>query len=130
MKLRCTTNSLRLRVRKSDLDTLQKEGSIAEHLVFAPQTSFRFSLHITQGFTEVKAIFEDQEIRVHLPEQQAQAWINSNQVGIQTTQVINEAQEALSILIEKDFPCDDRPNEDKKDTFWELAQEDGKSEVC
>ncbi len=130
MKLRCTTNSLRLRVRKSDLDILQKEGSIAEHLNFTPQVSFRFSLHIHPECTEVQAIFEDQEIRIYLPEQQAQAWINSTQVGIQTTQTTGKNSEVLDILIEKDFPCDDRPNEDKKDTFWELAQEKGKSEAC
>ena len=128
MKLRCTNNSLRLRVRKSDLDTLQQEGIIAESLTFAPQIHFRFSLKISPDLAEVKAIFENNEIRVLLPIQQAQTWINTNQVGIQVTQPVDS--EALDILIEKDFPCDDRPNEDKNDTFWELSQKEGKSEIC
>ena len=128
MKLRCTDNSLRLRVRKSDLDTLQQEGVIAESLTFGPQTHFRFSLKISQDLAEVKAIFENNEISVLLPAQQAQTWINSNQVGIEITQPANS--ESLDILIEKDFPCDDRPNEDKNDTFWELVKEKDKTNAC
>lgn len=130
MKLRCTTNSIRLRVRKSDLDRLQKESIISESLTFANQIHLRFSLKIDEKLTEVTAYFENNEIIVHLPSQQAQTWINSNQVGIEATNSSGESQEPLDILIEKDFPCDDRANEDKSDTFWELAHEKGKSEVC
>lgn len=130
MKLRCTTNSLRLRVKKSDLETLQKEGTISESLVFANQIQLRFSLKIDEKQTQVTAFFENNEISVHLPGSEANDWINSNQVGIQTTQPSTKNEEPLDILIEKDFPCDDRANEDKSDTFWELANEKGKSEVC
>ena len=130
MKLRCTTNSLRLRVRKSDLEILQKDGTISESLVFANQIQLRFSLKIDERQTQVTAFFENNEISVHLPDSEANDWINSNQVGIQATNPTTENQEPLDILIEKDFPCDDRANEDKSDTFWELANEKGKSEVC
>ncbi|OJJ15884.1 hypothetical protein BKI52_36810 [marine bacterium AO1-C] len=130
MKLRCTNNSLRLRVRKSDLEILQQKGSISESLTFGPQIHFRFSLKIAQDLAEVQARFENNEMSVYLPVQQAEIWINSNQVGIQTTSSATPDSEALDILIEKDFPCDDRPNEDKNDTFWELANKEGKSEIC
>ena len=126
MKLRCTENSIRLRLRKSDIEKLAVEKSIAESIHFGIGNSFifRLSIRTTEG---PKASFEKGSLEVELPEELAHTWINSQQVGIEHDQVIDN-QTNIHLLIEKDFPCKDRVDEDKSDTFQELVP--GDEQAC
>ena len=120
MKLRCTTNSIRIRVRKSDLKVLEQEGQLWDRVQFSPQEIFLFGLQIDHESESVIASFEDKKMLLLLPAHTASSWIQSNQVGIEV-HMENGADTPLHILIEKDFPCAHRPTEDKADTFTELA---------
>ncbi len=122
MKLRCTTNSIRMRIRKSELQLLAKGQRITEQIGFGQGVVFTFSLDITTSKKQVVAYFLNNNLIVKLPKAIAKEWINSNQVGIEVKHPIEKDQN-LHILIEKDFPCLDREEEDKSDTFWELAPE-------
>ena len=51
MKLRLEGNSIRLRVRKSDINTLQKDGKIIETLTFPDQSVFNYQLLIDKSIT-------------------------------------------------------------------------------
>ncbi len=124
MKLRCTDNSIRIRIRKSELKKLVEEKFISSYVNFGIST-FSFSLYIAD-VDFLNAHFEKNEIKVLLPEVKAMVWANSDQVSMETENEINE-NEKLHILVEKDFPCKDRPEENKEDTFWEL---DNNSEKC
>lgn len=130
MKLRCTHNSLRIRVRKSDLETLQKNKIVSESVQFAPQEKLLFSLQINEQVSKIEAHFQHNHIVVTLPVDVAQQWINSSQVGIETQQPLEQPEASLHLLIEKDFPCNDRENEDKSDTFWELAKDAENPNIC
>lgn len=130
MKLRCTHNSLRIRVRKSDLDTLQTQKIVTESVQFAPQVSLAFSLSIDAQVQEINANFTNNQITVTLPQDVAQQWINTSQVGIELQQNLEDTEGNLHILIEKDFPCNDREDEDKSDTFWELAKDPENPNIC
>jgi len=122
MKLRCTTNSIRIRIRKSELTQLAKEKRIEEKIQFGKGVSLTFALAISGLSKQVAAHFLNNKLIVKLPKEIAKEWINSNQVGIEVNYPIEDDQH-LHILIEKDFPCLDREEEDKSDTFWELAPE-------
>ncbi len=122
MKLRCTTNSIRIRIRKSELQQLATGQRITEQVGFGQGVVFTFSLDITTSKKQVAASFLNNNLIVKLPKAIAKEWINSNQVGIEVKHPIEKDQN-LHILIEKDFPCLDREEEDKSDTFWELAPE-------
>jgi hypothetical protein len=117
MKLRLEGNSIRLRVRKSDLEALQKDGTITETLTFINQVTFNYQLTIDKGATEVDAHLSNNNIIVLIPLSMAMIWITSDTVGIEAT-----LASGLFILIEKDFPCTDRPWEDTSDTFFELVE--------
>jgi len=123
MKLRCVNNSIRLRLRKSDIQQLRDEGMVTESVAFGGNTVLFFSLKIEANLEEVKAFFEDQHIQIALPQEKATVWMDSNQVGIEILQDL-EREEKLHLLIEKDFPCLDREEENKGDTFWELAPDE------
>ncbi|NET31688.1 MAG: hypothetical protein F6K19_06765 [Cyanothece sp. SIO1E1] len=122
MKLRTTHNSIRIRIRKSEIEELKAEGQVVERIRFPLGTVLRFALRIDQKEEHVTAGLEDNFLKVSIPKQEAETWMNSNQVGIEKHIPIPENEE-LHLLIEKDFPCLDRPEEDKSDTFWELAPE-------
>ncbi len=127
MKLRCTKNSIRIRIRKSELDQFAKTSTIQESIAFGKQVTFRFELKKDAAQQQVTATFEDKLLCIALPTQTAEHWINTNEVGIEVNHPLDNG-EYLHLLIEKDFPCTDREEEDKSDTFWELAGE--KPDVC
>jgi len=122
MKLRCTENSIRIRIRKSELDQLAQTKRVEEKIHFGNQIVLTFALSINETMQQVNATLLDNNLVVSLPKNAANEWINSNQVGIEVNKEIAD-NESLHILIEKDFPCLDRENEDKSDTFWELASD-------
>ncbi len=124
MKLRCTHDSVRIRLRKSEVEQLGRTGHCTEVIHFPEQRVLTFGLFI-RGVNTVDAAFLDNQLQIVLPEKEANAWINSDQVGIETRIALSK-ESFLHVLIEKDFPCKDRPDEDKSDTFQDLAdQNDG-----
>jgi len=126
MKIRMATNSIRLRVRKSDLAELQKSNRVHDLVEFPTGVSFTFILQI-ENREDVVAAFNDNQIQVSLPKQKADHWMQSTDVAIEEHIALSDDKE-LHLLIEKDFPCLDREEENKEDTFWELSEE--KPEVC
>ncbi|MEO0583940.1 MAG: hypothetical protein AAF135_17070 [Bacteroidota bacterium] len=120
MKLRCVTNSIRIRARKSDLAILKSEGEVVDSVHFGGSQWLVFGLRMAEEISEVQAIFTEGKIEVLLPKEIGQRWMASHQVGIHH-HIPLENNQQLEILIEKDFPCAHRPTEDKSDTFTELA---------
>ncbi len=128
MKLRCVKNSIRLRVRKSEITQLGKGIAIREEVGFPGETPrLIFSLEMSSDLQQVRASFNNNLIQIVLPNNQAQHWINTNEVSIEEHIPINDTEQ-LHLLIEKDFPCTGRENEDKSDLFGELTNE--APEVC
>ncbi len=119
MKLRSTRNSIRIRVRKSELVKLEIEREIVESIRFSQDVFLSFGLKYATD-DQLGADFDGQQLWVNIPKATLEQWINSKQVGIET-HLPNGEEGQLHILIEKDFPCLDREEEDYMDTFFELA---------
>ena len=119
MKLRCTTNSIRIRIRKSDMRQLAETGSITEAIAFPIGNSFTFTLRVNDDIDALTAQYQANDIAVHLPKSTAEQWINSNDISLEHHQTLHDGK-TLHLLVEKDLPCLDRPEEDKSDTFEEL----------
>ncbi|MBV6427209.1 MAG: hypothetical protein KIPDCIKN_01724 [Haliscomenobacter sp.] len=122
MKFRCIHNSIRLRVRKSDLDILREEGKVGDSVGFGGPQSFGFFLE-TGEFPTIQAVFEGGQIIVRVPKAQSEAWIQSEEVSLEQFQPLDNG-ETLQVLIEKDFPCRHTTESNLEDTFYELAPED------
>jgi hypothetical protein len=123
MKLRLEGNSIRLRVRKSDINALQKNAAITETLTFPNGDVFHYQLCIHNTTLEIDSQLVGNVLTVSIPLSIATNWMHTDAVGIEKT-----LSNGLFILIEKDFPCTDRPWEDASDTFFELVHE--KEVVC
>lgn len=124
MKIRCTRDSIRLRVRKSELETLRREKHLEEALIVAPDQRLRFQV-CTEQVEEIGIAFAGDLLRISLPAEQAGHWMNSEQVGIRE-RLDNGTETGLEILIEKDFPCEGREEKHPGDYFSELATRQGK----
>lgn len=115
MKLRFDRNSLRLRLKKSDLEKLRNENVITEIIPF-PKGTFAYSLWIEKDQQEVSVMVEERSVKVMLPNGIALTWMNNNEVGIYHTMQVDENNN-LDIIIEKDFPCKEAREEDPRDFF-------------
>lgn len=127
MKLRLTKNSIRIRIRKSELIVLSNSSKIEESVQFPSGDVFEYELRVSSTNANVSGEMMDNKLIVSVPSKRAQKWFTTNEVGIEAVIRIND-DDQLHLLIEKDFPCKDRPEEDKSDTFSELAEDE--SSAC
>lgn len=119
MKLRITHNSIRIRIQKSELTALMQKEVIEDHVNFPGGNRLQFSL-AKSPIEDVKVDLNGPHVLVQISSAIATAWAESDQVSIEKYISLENA-ETLHLLVEKDFPCADRPDEDKSETFWELA---------
>ncbi len=105
-----------MRLLRSEVDRFTTEGGVVEEIRFGANT-FRYSLQSSRDVQMVHARFEDDEISIIVPETLATEWTTSDKVGISVDHALEDG-ETLSILVEKDFVCIDRPNDpDRDDAF-------------
>ena len=120
MKLRLDKNSLRLRLKKTDVQHLKEHHYLYEEIAF-PKGVFKYGLLISQTASEVMVHLIHLQVEVIIPEKIALHWIEQEETGIYHTIPFGDNQH-IDILVEKDYPCKDRPTEDNADTFSELAK--------
>jgi hypothetical protein len=118
MKLRIKGNSLRLRVSRSELNRFLSGERIAETVRFAPAPEAKLTYALLRGPAAAGAEvqYNGQEATVVLSEQQSELWAQESEVGVYTSVDIG-AEGKLEVVVEKDFACLDRSDEDNKDTF-------------
>ncbi|MBG9374848.1 hypothetical protein I5907_01265 [Panacibacter sp. DH6] len=127
MKLRFENNTVRIRIRKSELVHLKEHNNITEAVSF-PVKAFTYALQIAD-VKEITPVLSESNLLIQIPVVKASAWIDSDEVGLYHLVDIDN-DEALEVMIEKDFPCKERPDEDKTDTFTELAAQKGTRNNC
>lgn len=112
MKLRILSNSLRLRLSQTEIETLKSERQVWGKTNFS-NSEFIYSLIINDSEEDVSAEFENGHLKVKLAKTIAADWIESEQVDIR-----NIDDSSIKILIEKDFQClKKRQGEDESDSF-------------
>jgi hypothetical protein len=118
MKLRIKGNSLRLRVARSEVEKLLRRERLEESIQFAaqPDAKLTYALEQTSSVSAPTVRYTEGEVTVFLPSGLADAWCSSNTVGI-SEHVSLGAFGTLELLIEKDFACLDRSDDDNQDTF-------------
>src|SRR5690606_17788217 len=115
MKLRIHKNSIRLRLSQPEVDKIGQGQDITESLEMGLgwKNEFSYCLMPMEDCQDIGAEFEQSALKIYLPKNQAEAWANSDRVGI--THVTGNR---ITILIEKDFQClHKRPGEDESQNF-------------
>jgi hypothetical protein len=118
MKLRIQGNSIRFRLLRSEVTKFIEEGWIAETVRFSGEKRafFTYALRWEAGATHVEVRYEPSEATVILPEIEALAWAQTEQVGIYSAVNIGNYGD-LVVTIEKDFACLDLSDAENQDTF-------------
>jgi len=117
MKLRIKGNSLRLRVTRSELSQMMRNGRIENTIQFAPEkdASLTFVLERSMDQSELTVRYRPQEVTIAIPFEEACLWASSDQVRI--SRDLNVGDRVLAVLVEKDFACLDGRDKDDDDTF-------------
>ncbi len=119
MKLRINSNSVRLRLLRSEVERFAAAGQISEEIEFGTDRSsyLRYSLVTSPEAESLSARFRGNEISIVVPAAIAKRWTSSDDVGIEYVQPIGGG-ESLKIIVEKDFECIDRPDDpDRADAY-------------
>ena len=118
MKLRIKGNSLRVRVSRSEVARILAGDCLEETIHFAPEASAKFTYALRQALSVSRPTvqYTDNRVTILMPADQTNAWGVTDQVGISEDISLGRLG-ALALLIEKDFACLDRGDEDNEDTF-------------
>ena len=106
MKLRIEGNSIRLRLRKSEVQDLAESGRVGG-LTWIPGGSFKYMLELKSGISELDAQKTQEGIIVYMPEEDGKLWGNNDRVGFEAQVTVGRGLK-LDLLVEKDFVCLDR----------------------
>lgn len=116
MKLRIQGNSIRLRLKQGEVQTLAEKGLVSEEVSFG-ESRLGYRLVARPDLSELKASFDGQTLEVAVPAARARQWAATDEVSMEAHQPLPEG-DTLRILVEKDFKClTDRPHEDESDSF-------------
>jgi hypothetical protein len=119
MKLRFQSNSIRLRLKQTEVTQLAKTGRVQEKVVMGngPWDTFHYAVESSHAVTKPQAILEKKGVLVQVPIGTVTRWADSDEVGIEASVRVGEEGE-LQVLIEKDFNClHGGTKEDNEDTF-------------
>jgi hypothetical protein len=117
MKLRLQSNSVRLRLKRSEVERLIKNGRVEERIVFGDGEGdvLRYILEISLKISTPKASYRSQVVLVQVPAEMAIRWARGDDIGIETVQA--KGSQDLHVIIEKDFACLNGPEEQNVDTY-------------
>jgi len=111
VKLRFKSNSIRLRLNQTEVNSFLQAGELVERIQFPGSTPavFAYGVHVSREPGPTTARFEDGTIIVTIPETDVGEWANHDEkVGLYYEQE-GDGGGPLRIIIEKDFQCIDGP---------------------
>jgi len=114
MKIRIQGNSVRMRLSRTEVELLCKEGYIQENTVFGSSV-FSYAVKQDPLLHELAAAFHDNRITMYVPATFLENWTKNSIVGLDARMRVGSDQE-LHLLIEKDFKCLDA-EEDQSDNY-------------
>jgi hypothetical protein len=115
MKIRIKGASVRLRLSRSEVAGLLREGRVAEATPFVKGT-FRYEVMKTSEGEQLSAGFEDGCITMYVPEALIMGWDRNDLVSIDGHMPLGNG-DSLYLLLEKDFQCLDHAGEDQSDYY-------------
>lgn len=115
MKIRIKSNSVRFRLTKSEVQKLFESGYVEESTEF-PESRFVYALQRSDTADELSATFRDNKITMFVPASFVNTWPENAVVGIDATLPL-AGNDALYLLLEKDFVCLDHTTEDQSDNY-------------
>jgi len=115
MKIRIKGASLRLRLSKSEVAKLVHEGMVEDITPFADKV-FRYAVERKDSGDALSATFAQDTMTMSVPAQLVRDWDTNRLVTIDAHMPLPTG-ESLYLLLEKDFQCIDKTDEDQSDNY-------------
>ena len=131
MKLRIHGNSIRIRLKQSEMAGLGQDGRAEDRIELGLDIALAYEIRICDPVDQVAVdqvpvdqvpvdqvavSFEGHKIEVSVPRNLAEPWLKTEQVGIEAE--VPTSSGTLKVLLEKDFKCLHRESkEDGSDYF-------------
>ena len=117
MKVRISGNSIRFRLKKSEVQQFQEKGTLAEVTEFGieeeDRLTFTLSTVASRTFT---ILYSKNTIVINVPETIAKKWTGTEMVGFD--ELIDTGKgKTIKILVEKDFKCLDGSDVENEDSY-------------
>ncbi len=126
MKLRIRGDSLRLRLKRGEVDQIAAGSSIVEETHF-PDSVLTYRLDVSEN-RDTSASFDRGSLIISLPKSRVSDWAGTDEVSLYAEQKLSGIG-SLSLLIEKDFSCLEpghhRDCEEDEDTFPHPSTQSG-----
>jgi uncharacterized protein DUF7009 len=118
MKIRIRGDTVRLRLKRSEVDQIAAGTSVVEETHF-PDSVLTYRLDVSAD-SDISASLDNASLVVSLPQSLVSDWAATDEVSLSAEQKVSGTG-SLSLLIEKDFSCLEpghhRDGEDDEDTF-------------
>jgi hypothetical protein len=117
MKVRILKNSIRLRLKQTEVQSFKKEGNISEVTAFGidPSDELVFMLSVNEDEL-FKVHKSESKIVIEVPKSLAKEWTDTSMVGF--NQGIETGKgKLIKLLVEKDFACLDGSEIENIDTY-------------
>jgi hypothetical protein len=118
MKIRIRGDSVRMRLKRGEVDQLAAGTSIVQQTHF-PGAVLTYRLDVSEN-GGISATYDNGSIVISLPKSKVLDWASTDEVSLHAEQEL-PGTSSLSLLIEKDFKCLEpghhRDCEDDEDTF-------------
>lgn len=115
MKIRIQENSLRIRLLRSEVDTLAAVGYLEAETVFA-DNSLIYALQADDEEQELTADFIDNKITMFVPRTWLKDWATNSNIGFSANMPLSDTG-SLFLLLEKDFVCTDNTTGAQSDNY-------------
>lgn len=116
MKTRITANSIRFRLKQTEVKSFAEHGSITEMLELGATSSEQLAFSLKTGYSELSVHFSENHLTVFIPESISLQWTTTDMVGISHS-IRTSTGKIINILIEKDFACLDATDAENIDTY-------------
>jgi hypothetical protein len=119
MKLRIKGNSLRFRLLRSEVVELHRTGRVQEEIHFGRLFQSDRLIYAIEGsdqLHDIEVLHAPQQVLVQVPASLIENWATGEDVGIYNDLPL-AGGDTLAVMIEKDFACLDRSDDDNRDTF-------------
>lgn len=114
MKIRIHGNSVRYRLSKSEVHTLEQEGYLEETTSFGA-SRLAYVVQKSED-NDLTARFDGGKITLFVPGGLLKNWTVNDRIGFETNMPLDDGR-SLYLLIEKDFKCLDNVSEDQSDNY-------------
>lgn len=117
MKIRISANSIRFRLKQSEVQKFSVVKAIEEVTAFGPSANEQLTFILKEGTSPTFNItFKTGTITLSVPPTIIHNWIETELVGFEE-QVNTGKGESIKILVEKDFACLDASPVENEDTY-------------